>query len=669
LVFILIFFIMKRLFILAVMALFLAPSVVSARLPNDPFTEQWSFKDAKVYEAWDKETGSGEVVVAIIDNGFDTFHPDLFPNVWKNVDEIADNKIDDDKNGYVDDVWGWDFSSYDANHDGIFTDEEMNIGNNEPRPWVVGRQGMDDEIHHGSVVAGIIGAVGNNNKLGAGINWKVKLMNLKVLEVSGVGDLNPLTRAIYYAVNNGADIINVSLVGDPFKEVKDAIKYAYDKGVVVVAAAGNNRVALNLSPVYPVCADAGEGEEWVLGVTAIDENHYLAPFSNVGSSCIDLTAPGVNVSSTLRFAPRYGLTKEYSNGWNGTSFAAPIVSGAAALIKSIQPAWSPKQIYQAILSTVHRTPPSDPAAYAEIYGAGLIQVAAAVDYALSFISSTHPLNHFYALDTADGVTQKTKPGDLEMVESKNEQVLGIDGVASFKYGFVTLKKINKDKSEVIIYNQDWIKTDSWIVSSLGKLDIAIGDVLGDENEEIILSPAYGSKNVLRIFDLQGKELDSLWDNISNRGVSIGLIDAKDKKKQILAVYGGESVKLKHFDGDLNIIREIDLPFIKNTGIPAAGDIDGDGIQDYVVAGGVGDIPYLAYYNPDGSLKRKFFGYDTDYSGGLDIFVGDFDNDGKDDVFVGPQSSEGSLIFWNYKSKKVAEWKYQSGNKMMYLPVF
>ncbi|MDP2692390.1 MAG: S8 family serine peptidase [bacterium] len=661
---------MKKILALLTLVLFLTPSTVSARLPNDPYAEQWAFKDAQVYEAWDKATGSRDVVVAVIDNGFDTFHPDLYSNVWKNVHEIADNKIDDDNNGYIDDVWGWDFSSYDANGDGIFTDYEQDIGNNNPRPWVVGRQNINDDIHHGSIIAGIIGAMGNNGELGVGINWKVRLMNLKVIEVSGVGDLSPLIRALYYAVNNGADIINISLVGDVDPGVKKAIKYAYDNGVAVIAAAGNDRVALNVSPVYPVCADAGESEQWVLGVTAINKDHYLAPFSNTGASCIDITAPGVNVSSTLRYAPRYGLTRKYSNGWQGTSFAAPIVAGAAALIKSIQPSWGPKQIYEALLSTVQRTPPDDVAAYEEVYGAGLIQIANAVNYALSQIASTHLLNHFYSFDTVNSIAQMNKPGDNEMIKSEVVQIKDVDDSASFGDGFVTVRQTGHSASEVVVYNKNWVKMNSWVVSSLGKLNIAVGDILGDSGVEIVLSPAYNSKNVLRVYDLNGKELTSLSMGTLNKGVSIGLIDASDMKKEILAVYNeGGIVKLKHFDKDLSIIREIVLPFIKNTGVPAGGDIDGDGVQEYIVGAGVGDTPYLAYYNLDGTLRRKFFGYNTDYLGGLDIFAGDYDRDGKDDVFVGPQASEGSIIFWNYRSRKVAEWIFKDGGRMLYMPVF
>ena len=142
---------MKRLFGL-VLIIILMPCVVVAKIPNDPGAEQWAFADLGVYQAWDYFTGSTDVVVAIIDNGFDTFHPDLRNNLWQNKKEIRNNQIDDDENGYIDDVYGWNFLD----------------NNNDPRPSVLGLADYEKKealFNHGTLVAGIIGAVGNN-KLG-----------------------------------------------------------------------------------------------------------------------------------------------------------------------------------------------------------------------------------------------------------------------------------------------------------------------------------------------------------------------------------------------------------------------------------------------------------------------------------------------------------------------
>src|SRR3989339_2066424 len=156
------------------LAIIFSPMVVLAKVPNDPYFSQWSFEDTGVYKAWDYGTGSRDVVVAIIDNGFDTFHPDLIDNVWKNENEISQNGIDDDKNGYIDDYYGWNFLE----------------NNNDPRPNVSNL--TEDEkkagvFNHATIVAGIIGAKGNNGLDGAGINWEVRLMNLKILGNNGTG--------------------------------------------------------------------------------------------------------------------------------------------------------------------------------------------------------------------------------------------------------------------------------------------------------------------------------------------------------------------------------------------------------------------------------------------------------------------------------------------------
>jgi hypothetical protein len=660
----------RKILILMNIVLLMVPSMAFSRVPNDPNFDQWSFKDAKVYEAWEKTTGSSDVVVAVIDNGFDTFHPDIYPNVWENKNEIPDNGIDDDENGYIDDVWGWDFSSYDADKDGIFTDYEMNVGNNNPRPWVVGRQKIDDDIHHGTLVAGIIGSVGNNNMAGTGINWNVKLMNLKVLEVSGVGDLSPLVRAIYYAVDNGADIINISLEGDVDGNVKEAVKYAYDNGVAIIAASGNGMVALNLSPVYPVCADAGEEEEWILGVSAIGEDHYLAPFSSTGSDCIDITAPGVSVSSTLRYSPRHGLRELYGGGWQGTSFAAPFVSGAAALVKAIQPSWGPKEIYEALLSTVHRTPPKDPEAYAQVYGAGLLQIGNAVEYALSKTQVTSPMKSFSVVDVDSGDVWGSETKDKEIEPEKIDVFKGIDDIVLYDKGYATVKEMLVNKSEVNIYNSEFELLKTWQVDSYGKLNIEAGEITEENGLEIILSPSYSDTNVVSIYNQDGNLIKKFDEKTKHNGVSIGLIKVIGNKKEILTIYKhGDIVKMRHFDKNLDLVREIELPFIKNTGPVGAGDIDSDSIQEYVVSTGVGDTAFLAYYDLDGNIKRKFSSYDSANHKGFELIVGDYNNDNKDDVLLAPIAKEGIVRIWNNRSKKIDQWDFVFSENAKYLPVY
>ncbi|MBI4994818.1 S8 family serine peptidase, partial [Candidatus Peregrinibacteria bacterium] len=301
------------------------PTFVFAMMPNDPEARQWAYEHVGLYKAWDYAIGSSDVVVAVIDNGVDFLHPDLMDNAWKNIDEIPNNDIDDDKNGFIDDVWGWNFVD----------------NNNDPRPNVEALSETDKEEYtfsHGTLVAGLIGAVGNNGIDGTGVSWRAKIMSIKILDNSGEGDIVPLAPAIRYAVDNGADVINISAVGyenGDKDDIKQAVKYAYEKGAAIIAAAGNNNTYLNASPLYPICADLGTGGQMVLGVSAVTPDHHVTRFSNTGSDCIDIAAPGIDVSSTVRFSPTNGLIQRYKGGWSGTSFAAPLVSGAAALLKGL----------------------------------------------------------------------------------------------------------------------------------------------------------------------------------------------------------------------------------------------------------------------------------------------------------------------------------------------
>jgi subtilisin family serine protease len=371
-------------YIVFVFALLLVPQVVFA-LPDDPRVEQWGYAVTHVYDAWDITTGSDDVVVAIIDNGFDHYHADLIDNVWKNEQEIPRNNIDDDNNGYIDDVYGWNFVPEDIDGDGEISELEA-AGNNNPRPSTDDLSGESRQIiHHGTLVAGIIGAKGNNGIYGAGLNWDVSLMNLKIVGNNGNGSLAELARAIRYAVDNGADVISMSVIGGLTPEdsgiVGEAMEYAYDHDVVLVAAAGNTATNLNDVPLYPICVDAASATTTVIGTTAVMEGRRFAVFSNYGSDCIDITAPGHEIASTLRYAPNSGLNLAYDTGYQGTSFAVPFISGTAALIRSVRPDLSAAQVIESILSTTSKTPPEDEALYASLFGRGLIQVAEAITYA------------------------------------------------------------------------------------------------------------------------------------------------------------------------------------------------------------------------------------------------------------------------------------------------
>ncbi len=298
--------------------------VRAAVMPNDTnFNDLWglhntgqtggtSDADIDAPEAWNTTTGSDQVIVGIVDSGIDYNHSDLKPNIWTNPDEIPGNGVDDDNNGYIDDIHGWDF----ANND------------NDP---------MDDNSH-GTHVAGTIGAVGNNSLGVVGINWNVRLMALKFLDANGSGAIVGAVKAIEYATIMGAHLTNNSWVGSqPSLSLRNAVA----AGPLCVAAAGNSGVR---RPYWP----AAYSLDNVISVAATDYNDDLAGFSNYGSRWVDLAAPGVGIISTIP-------GDSYAS-FSGTSMAAPHVSGVAALLYGANSVLSATDIKQAILNSVDPKP-------------------------------------------------------------------------------------------------------------------------------------------------------------------------------------------------------------------------------------------------------------------------------------------------------------------------
>ena len=284
---------------------------------DDPkIDKQYHHELIDTFGAWSTSTGSHEVTVAVIDTGIDYTHPDIAGNSWTNPGESGfdedgndkrSNGIDDDGNGYVDDFRGWDF----VNND------------NDP---------MDDHSH-GTHCAGSIGALGNNGKGISGVNWSVGLVGLKFLSRSGRGTLAGAIEAIEYSVMMGFDITNNSwggeadsLTGTENDPLKAAIKATTEAGQLFIAAAGNNGRNTDEKKIYPASYDLDN----IISVAAGDKNDNLANFSNFGPETVDLMAPGAAIFSTS-IKSFWG---EPYKTLSGTSMAAPMVAGAAALVKA-----------------------------------------------------------------------------------------------------------------------------------------------------------------------------------------------------------------------------------------------------------------------------------------------------------------------------------------------
>lgn len=325
-------------------------------VPNDPmFADQWPHQnlgqfipgsgqglagaDIKSTFAWDTQTGSRQVVIAVLDTGTDLVHPDLVDNLWRNPGEIPGNGIDDDGNGFIDDVFGWDAAD--------------NDNNPQDQPPGVESRG------HGTAVAGVIGAVGNNGIGVAGVAWQVSIMTLKIFpDNQGTTPLGAQLAALDYvammktefgvnivATNNSYGGLQAS--GSDFWDIamEVAIQQTTDAGILFVAAAGNET---NDNDGQLQAYPASYTNPFIISVAATDNRDQLADFSNWGLTSVDLGAPGVRT-----------LTTAVDGGYDfidGTSFASPYTAGVVALLASASPFATAQQIRDAILSTVDPVP-------------------------------------------------------------------------------------------------------------------------------------------------------------------------------------------------------------------------------------------------------------------------------------------------------------------------
>jgi len=287
------------------------------KTPNDPMLgELWGLKnnaqkggragiDISAEQAWDIQTGSREVIVAVIDTGIDHTHPDLKNNMW--VNEAEKNGlpgVDDDGNGYVDDIYGYDFVNNDGNP-------------------------MDDH-GHGTHCAGTIGAEGDDGAGIVGVAWHVRLMGIKFLSAGGSGTLANAIKSIDYATKMGAHIQSNSWGGGGFTQLlKEAIERSRDKNALFVAAAGNESNDNDAHPSYPATYDVDN----IVSVAALDNSGQLAYFSSYGKKTVHVAAPGVDVTSSVP----YTTNRSGYDTWSGTSMATPHVAGAAALLVSQNP--------------------------------------------------------------------------------------------------------------------------------------------------------------------------------------------------------------------------------------------------------------------------------------------------------------------------------------------
>jgi hypothetical protein len=411
--------------------------------PNDPlFNGLWGLHntgqtggtldaDIDAPEAWDIRTGNKSIVVAVIDTGVDYTHEDLTANMWRNPGETA-NGIDDDLNGYVDDIYG------------------IDTFNNDADPY--------DDNGHGTHCSGTIGAVGNNSIGVTGVNWNTSIMALKFLSSGGWGYTDDAIECIEYAIMmKTAYSVNVRVLSNSWGSgsyshaLYDAIAAAGASNMLFVAAAGNQYGNNNdLLPFYPASYDLNN----IISVAATDHNDDLAWFSNWGPSSVDVGAPGVNILSTVP-------TNAYGS-YSGTSMATPHVSGLAALVLDGHPSYSCMQVKTRILTTVDKLS----SLTGKVLTDGRINAWRALttaDTAL-YLDVVEPAEEFPFIKSAEYNISA-------WVHTVSDSVLGATVTANFSTGEpdITLKDDGVPPDRLA---DDGVYTGAWVPGVLG--DVTVG---------------------------------------------------------------------------------------------------------------------------------------------------------------------------------------------------
>ncbi len=651
-------------------------------LPDDPrYTLQLHHNnddgvDISSQDAWDIQTGSSDVVVAVIDTGVDIDHADLADNIWINTGEIAGNSIDDDGNGYVDDVNGYDF----VNSDGDPTPTPNGIDED-------GVSGADSGVTHGTHVAGILGAVGNNAKGVTGVAWDVSIMAIQVLDDEGSGSDADIAEGIIYAVDNGADIINMSLGGFGSTTIlEEAVAYAIANEVLVVTAVGNNGVSVNTNPFYPACYNE------VVGVASIDDEGVESSFSNYGDTCTDIAAPGESIYSTL-------YTDDSANGFtvdygylSGTSMATPVVAGVLVLLKSERSDITMSQMIDVLSTTKINTSLED------AYGGGSVDAALALagldvldappaptlkayssskksrsykngarkaDEKIYFTwnepSDEDGIEGYYVyfgkdknanpetsgtFQTARYYTSKKMSGNSVSyyLRVKAKDTVGDVTITAANYEYIIDTVVTKPKKVKLSLTSDGIRVEWNKVKgeSVTKYAIRRKNITANGDYKTIKkvthpTEEYIDKSVQR--DKQYEYRVRAIDDLNNKKAS----DKKKKKfhpreRLVIGAGPGGSPQVRVYNMKKKVYEETwyayDTSFRNGIEL-AVGELDGDKKDEIVTGLGEGGEPRVRVFEGKGTLKSDFNAYDFEFRGGVRVTTGDFDNDGRDEIATVP----------------------------------
>ena len=570
------------------------------RMPNDPqYPDQWGMNntgqsggmpdaDIDAPEGWALARGTGQTVVAVFDDGIDSTHPDLAANMWVNTGEIPGNGIDDDGNGHIDDVRGYDFSDDDG----------------DARP--------DGGNDHGTHVAGIIGAVGDNGIGVTGVAWQTRLMSIKI-DGSGGGYVSAATSGVAYAINHGAKIFNNSwgYTGPESKAYTSALAGAQAAGVIVVSAPNNFPINQDVIPDWP--ANYTGVFDNAISVTALNRFNQKANFAAFGPQLVTVAAPGVDIWSTLP-GGTYGES-------SGTSMATPVVSGTLAVV------WDafPNLTYQELIQLMKESVDIVPDLQGQILTGGsinlhkMIQNATFAGYAVGADAGGEPLVRVFAPD-------------------------GSQRTAFYAYD----------------------------TRFRGGVRIAMADVNGDRVPDIIAVPGSGGGPNVRVFD--GRTLELLYSFqaysetfTAGLYVAAGDLDGDGFAELITGAGegGGPNVRVYKLgaNGAISLLNSFYAYTDGFTGgvRVAVGDYDGDGIKDIVTSPGYGGGPHIKVFDGNAATSgqavvlAQFMAGDPRANVGAYVALGNITSDGIADFIVG--SGAGDREVRVYDGRTLA---FQSG---------